>query len=49
MLAELSTDSPSQFSTPFSRDTGLEPSIGTGIFLDDALALFIAGLNGALD
>ena len=47
--AELSTDGPGVFSTPFSRATGLEPADAQGIFLDDALTLFVAGIGDAPD
>lgn len=49
MLAELSIDSPNTFSTPFSRDAGLEPTEATGIFDSDAIEQFLVALDGAAD
>jgi hypothetical protein len=47
MLAELSIDSPNTFSTPFSRDTGLEPTESTGIFDNDSVDQFMIALEAA--
>ncbi len=49
MLAELSTDGPAAFSTTFSRAVGLEPTEASGLFLEDALTMFLRALDGATD
>jgi hypothetical protein len=46
VLASLSGDDPGVFSTPFSRDKGLEP---TGAGDDDAIEQFLLGLEGGSD
>jgi hypothetical protein len=50
MLAELSIDQPSTFSTEFSRRHGLEPSattVPTGVFDEDAVEQFLAAFEAA--
>ena len=51
MLAELSIDGPSTFSTTFSQETGLEPkgAPATGIFDSDSVDQFLAGLAAGVE